>query len=418
MKNLLLTGIALGLCTSGCSEQTPETTRSDNPITQSTTLHTSHSGPLVISLDEIDDIQDEEVFVIDDESAVIINDGNGDFDSATVKNNQSIKSRAGGSITPLASGVSLLTQRVDYDVALQEVLRYRVYEYDAAGLRTQRIRYNTAGLDGIWLNADDDIQDYSVYDALMTDVQTLLIRYNAAGPDGTWLNADDIVQYYDAELLDAAGLPVGTARYNDLGLDGAWFTADDIIQNLTVETIAADGSTQEVQYTDPGADLDWTTLDDNTVGRFSAMEVNVDGLNVRHIMFTDAGLDLIPFTADDTPLVYHTYTYNSASLRTNRLQYNGPGIDMEWFTADDDIDFCQETAFTATSNIDHEIRTSVGTDNLCFTGDDLTIRHEMRMYDDTDHLLTRHRFGDPGADMLWFTADDVLSREYTYTPTP
>jgi len=415
MKFRITLSVAVGLCLIGCSQTTPN---SDNQKAYERPVNslTSHGGSVLASIDELDEEQYDDVFSLSDDLAFVFNDEDGDYDSATVKNNQQIKSRATDSVSINATGVSLLSQRTDYDITLAEVMSYRLYEYDAvSSLRTKRSRYNSPGVDLIWFNEDDDVQDYTAYDTMVGTLQTLMIRYNGPGVDAIWFTEDDDVQRYEAEILDADGLAVATARYNGPGLDLLWFTADDDVQFATAESTNADGNLQWIQYNDPGVDMDWATLADNTVGHFSATILNVDSLAIQHIFYLDSGVDLAPFTADDNLMYYHSYTYNPANLNTNSLRYNDPGIDMEWLTADDVIRSCDEISYNVDDAVEQEVMTTVGTDSLCFTGDDLTAQYEVNTYDDMGHLIGRNRFEDAGVDTNWFTEDDVLSREYIYT---
>lgn len=421
MKRHLLTCALAALVIISCSETpidsegSPELKKSAGPtklITQPTTRHNA----VLVSHDEIDEEDYDDIIGYGEDVALIVAEADSDFDNATIKNNQQIETAASDSISILASGISKLTQRVSYDITLSEVNGYNAYEYDVAtGMRTQRIRYNSPGVDLIWFNGDDSVRDYSVYNALVGTVQTLMIRYNGPGADLVWFTEDDDVQRYQTELLAADGTTVGTARYNSPGIDLLWFTADDDIQFAASEMTTADGTQHWFQYLDAGIDMDWSTLEDNTVGHFSASIPNVDGLNTKHIFYIDPGLDLIPFTDDDNTMYHHGYTYNPLNLRTNSVRYNSSGLDTIWLTADDGISACEENSFNVENVKTQEITTTVGTDNLCFTGDDLITEYDAYVYDDTGHLINRNRFGDAGADTIWFTTDDIVSREYTYT---
>jgi len=418
IRNIILTfGLGYSLCLMGCSETTPVNQTKQKKETAVKPISTSYNSAPLVSFDELDEDDYDDYFAIDGESGILFSDSDGDFDSITVKNNQQIKSRAIGSINIEATGVSLLTQRTDYDTVTGEVSGYRLYEYDpVTGIRTQRTRYNSPGIDMIWFNEDDDVRDYATYDALIGTVQTLTVRYNGPGADTIWFTEDDAVQRYETDVLDAAGVVVAKARYNGPGIDTLWFTADDDVQYVTAESTAADGSLLWIQYNDAGADVDWATLEDNAVGHFSTTMLNADSLELQILFYVDPGVDLIPFNEDDTFMYYRNYTYNPTNLMTNSVRYNDPGVDLLWLNGDDTIDVCQEVTYTVDGAEAQDIRSTVGTDNLCFTGDDLFTRYDVRAYDDTAHLTGEQRFEGAGIDEIWFTEDDVLRRESVYTP--
>lgn len=207
-----------------------------------------------------------------------------------------------------------------------------------------------------------------------------------------------------------------SVRSSGPGADALWFTEDDDIQSLTEDIIGPDGSEHWIMYIDVGADGDWTTLEDNTVGNFASTLFNADNLETKHIFYANVGLDLLPFTEDDIPSYYHSYTHNAANLESNKLRYNGPGVDAIWLTADDDIEECEETTFTRDNLVEQEVDTHAGADYLCFTGDDVIVGYNAYTHDATGHLTDEHRFTDPGPDLHWHTDDDLLSREYIFTP--
>ncbi|MDH5257336.1 MAG: hypothetical protein OEX07_04995 [Gammaproteobacteria bacterium] len=408
-------GIAFGLCFVACSETTPNQYQNKNQ--PSNYVRTVHPGPILVSVDELEKEDYSEVLLVKSGTAILLNDNSADYDSAVTKRNRSLNTRNDGTVSIKASGESLLTQRTDYDTATGEVTTYRHYEYDpATNMRIKRTRFNAPGADTIWFNEDDVVQDYSTYHVLMGTTQTLSIHFIGAGPDATWFTEDDEVDNYVTELHAADGTPIGEILHNGPGADALWFTEDDDIQSVTEDIIAADGSEHWVMFTDAGADADWTTLEDNTVGNFASTLFNADSLETRHIFYNDVGADLTPFTEDDIPLYYHTFTHNAANLESNKLRYNGPGVDTIWLTADDNIEECEETTFTVDDLIEQEVDTHVGTDNLCFTGDDTIVDYNSYTHDATGHLTDEHRFTDPGPDLHWHTEDDLLSREYIFTP--
>ena len=408
-------GIAFGLCFVACSETTPN--QNSNKIKPTNYGQTLPPSPILVSVDELEKEDYSDVLLVKSGIAILLNDNSSDYDSAVTQRNRVLSPASDGTVNINASGESLLTQRTDYDTATAEVTTYRHYEYDpVTNMRIKRTRFNSPGVDTIWFNEDDDIQDYSTYHELIGAIQTLSIHFIGPGADAIWFTEDDEVDNYVAELHAADGTLIGEALHNGSGADTLWFTEDDEIQSLTEDIIEADGSENWIMFTDAGADADWTTLEDNTVGSFASTLFNADSLETRHIFYSDVGVDLLPFTEDDIPLYYHSYTHNAANLESNKLRYNGPGVDEIWLTADDNIEECEETTFTADDLIEQEVDTHVGTDNLCFTGDDVIVDYNSYTHDATGHLTDEHRFTDPGPDLHWHTEDDLLSREYIFTP--
>lgn len=415
MNNKTTLSVAVTLCLAACAEPVPN--KNNGKIQSNDKPQVFHAGPILVSLNELEEEDYSDVLSVKAGTAILLSDKFADYDSAVTRLNRSLGARSNGTVKINASGESLLTQRIDYDTATGDVISYFHYKYDSAtNKRVERVRFNAPGLDATWFTEDDDIQDYSTYDALEGTIQTLSAHFIGAGADAIWFTEDDEVESYEAELHAADGTPVGIALHNGPGADATWFTEDDDIQSVTEDMIAPDGSEHWVLYADAGADGDWTTLEDNTVAHFSSTLFNADNLETKHIFYEDVGADLTPFTEDDVPLYYHTYTHNAANLESNKLRYNGPGIDGVWLTADDDIEDCEETTFTADNLIEQELDTHVGTDNLCFSGDDIIIDYNIFTHDATGHLTEEHMYADPGPDSTWHTEDDLLSREYIFTP--
>ena len=414
MKGNSALSMALGLClvALACTESI-RVTGNNNTTTQSEQKRVSHTGPILVSLDDFDRDQMNNVISIGGNSAVVISDRNSEFDQSAVKGNKRIRSR--GSVAIKTSGQSRLIQRTHF--TLGEISSYDLYEYDAVtGLRTMHMDFNSPGVDLIWFNADDDIADYTTFGVTINGVETLSASYNGAGPDAIWLTEDDAVLRYTIEVLDATGGAVAHARINAPGVDGVWFTEDDVIQYATAEIMAVDGSMEWIQYIDAGPDLDWATVEDNAVGHFSSTLVNAGGMEERHLFYLDPGLDLIAFNADDTLSFYHDYTYDDQGRFSSSILYTGAGADLEWLTADDVVEVCEAVTYLSDGLVDKEIHTSAGADLTCFTADDVTTGYDSHAFDATGHLIHGARYGDAGVDLQWFSEDDVKSREGVFEP--
>jgi hypothetical protein len=57
------------------------------------------------------------------------------------------------------------------------------------------------------------------------------VSYSGPGPDGIWFNADDEVNFYDMPTYDGNGNRIRDVWYSGFGADNTWFTADDVVEH-------------------------------------------------------------------------------------------------------------------------------------------------------------------------------------------
>ncbi|MDH5546458.1 MAG: hypothetical protein OEZ43_12760 [Gammaproteobacteria bacterium] len=368
--------------------------------------------PVIILPGELGGGESQSIITLDDQTRVSLTDSRGEFDQSAIRANRQIRSRTTAAVS--ASGTSRIKERIFYQAGL--VTSYKLYDYDASGIRTRRTTFDAPGADGVWFTPDDDVLNYTSFVVANNPLGAQAVVYSTPGADTIWFTADDTVTLYVADVVDATGAAVATAHYNAPGLDGVWFTADDDVMSVSADTVLADGSEQWVLYRGPGPDMDWATLGDNVIGHFSLVSHNAAGQADKHVFFINPGLDLLPNTPDDVVGYYHNYVYNDVGNLTNSLFFSNPGLDMIWFNADDVAESCGITQFNADNTPSISTNASVGADNTCFTADDVITGYHTHTYDATAHMTETNVYNDAGADLQWYTEDDVLSRRNTYIP--
>lgn len=350
---------------------------------------------------------------------------------------------------------------------------YRDSSFDPANKISRSVTHRSAGPDGIWLTADDPVDSYSV--ATYDDGKEIEVSYNGAGGDGVWFNTDDAVSAYTATTYNPDGSMNSMIQYAGSGPDGRWFTADDVYQSyftflhdangnetrrafsggagpdgvpfsaddsgpstspgVSYEAITYDTNNRTLSrtvYNDPGPDGVWFTLDD--VYRYYITNLyDADGRLVRSASSRGAGADGIPFTVDDSYLtvevstdgstlnqvrtsigavIYEGYSYDAEGNLLRSVDYEDPGPDGVWFTADDKI--LNSTTFTlnaAGKPARRIIYGGAGPDGVWFTDDDLFNGHYTDYSYDTggNEVQTVDFFSGP--DSVPFTADD---QAYSY----
>lgn len=111
---------------------------------------------------------------------------------------------------------------------------------------------------------------------------------------------------------------------------------------------------------------------------------------------------------------YHLYDYDLTSgLRIKNTEYNSSGVDLTWFTEDDDV--AHYATFGATVNgIDTLVAkySGAGPDATWFTDDDAVHRYQTVLLDANGAAIGEANYHAPGLDGLWFTDDDVIMAVY------
>jgi len=399
----VILSMALLAILAGCAETLSPSNQSQKPKAYTT----SNRTPVIVTSDEMDISQLPNAIRIDENSVVVMNDINREFETSTIKGNRAIGSRALTPINTKSTGVSQVVERIYYKAG--EVGSYATFEYDATGIRTKRTYFNASGIDGLWFTADDVISNYSLFNTQQGTIKPYVINHSDAGPDTIWFTADDVIEYYMADIIDlTTGAIIAIARHNSTGVDGTWFTADDEISFANVENTLADGSNEWIQYRSAGADMDWATLSDNEIRHYSTTSFTATGDYERHVFYVNPGPDGLTYSSDDVIGFYHDYAQNAQNLLHQSIKYIDPGIDAIWFTADDPISRCGSGDFNADNKISQWTNFKPGIDLLCFTTDDVVSHYHNYFYDATGHLLTSNTFLGSGLDTTWFTEDDNL----------
>lgn len=394
-----------------CTENSP-TTDAERALERTPIV--KPNSPVIVSLSEANTSQIEKPLTFDEATAIVINDRFKEFDTSAIKANKNINSRILNNVGIKATGTSQITQRVFHMAG--QIAMYSTYEYDTTGIRTRRITYNGVGVDTSWFTTDDVIRNYAQFHSVVNQLQTHYINYNNAGTDGLWFTEDDTVSFYMADLIDASGAVIATAHYDTAGIDTIWFNTDDTIKWIYTDIHNPDGSSEWVQYKTAGVDLDWLTLNDNNIGHFSKKTVNAAGKTDQHVFYIGPGVDALAFTADDVVGFYHDYTYDAENFLTNTILYrDGPGADAIWFSADDVASKCIVRDKNPDGTVNLFISYLPGVDTVCFTADDVVNAYMDHTYDTNGHLISANTYIGSGTDATWFTPDDILVKESTFT---
>jgi len=331
----------------------------------------------------------------------LINENKSAFDITTSNN----KNTSGRRIHPRFTGWdsnNLIWRNTSY--LNSEIVGYIANTYNG-NILEQSVRYDQAGIDGIWFTTDDPVFNYISHTGNTADITS--ITYDAAGPDGIWLNSDDRVRYYNFVKNNPDG-SIQTEIYSIAGDDTIWFTPDDQIGWIIYKSAINSDQQQWATYLSPGPDNNWDTIDDNSVYEHALIQYDANGVLLRHVYYADIGLDNIAFTSDDTILFYHEYTYDDLGRISQNIKYaNGPGTDGVWPSPDDSASSCKIQERDANDLPVRSITYLPGADGLCFSSDDRVWGY----HDDSfvnGQLSNSTSYYGPGADAVWFTTDDII----------
>jgi len=154
-----------------------------------------------------------------------------------------------------------------FETADDQILYLNVYIYDDVNNTRTNVKYSSAGADGLWRTADDIVESTGYYvETFDTNGNVILLSYyNQAGADGLWLTSDDVLQYYSKQRYDSNGYLDRTINIFDPGADGVFGTADDgaATRGYDVDVFDASGTLlQRTFYLGKGADGILGTTDD------------------------------------------------------------------------------------------------------------------------------------------------------------
>jgi hypothetical protein len=334
--------------------------------------------------------------------------------------------------------------------SLGEIISYASYELNIVGDRIKETHYAGAGMDGVWLNADDTVSDYAVQSENLSDQAVTTMRFNHEGLDGLWFTSDDSLRSYTKEEFNDTSDLTFSVTYNGAGLDGRWLTEDDDLSIYSIRQFNPYGElSREAYYTSgsAGSDLVWFTADDAPV-HSTIYEYDADNRKTKTVFYHDAGYDATWFTADDEPGSYSKSSYDETGNIQDRISYIDAGLDSIWFTEDDSIggyyryeydvhgnvkklvlyigEGLDDAWFTSDDQISGYVEQSFDADNKVVkatmyyastaTGGDLVpLRYIVYKYD-SGLVAETETYTDNGPDRQWFTADDVMGGREVYTP--
>ena len=214
------------------------------------------------------------------------------------------------------------------------VQAWTYYGYDANGNNILVATHTNKGGDATWFTADDGATAIiSLKDGNGYAIITGEITSGGMGPDGIWLSGDETPRYgsYYLSEYNAAGLQTRSANITGKGADNKWFTADDVPSTSNYWVKEYDGANKLLKwlYMDPSLAPGEPAFSASHINRYRAY--NDAGSYVDLTLASGHfGADNTPFTEDDIiPWPYSVTTPGGID------QFNQPGPDGEWFTADD-----------------------------------------------------------------------------------
>ncbi|MCC1496662.1 carboxypeptidase-like regulatory domain-containing protein [Alcanivorax sp. 1008] len=216
------------------------------------------------------------------------------------------------------------------------VQAWTYYGYDAAGNNIIVATHSNRGGDATWFTADDSATAVvSLKDENGNPVISGQITSGGMGPDGIWLSGDETLFGYSYSQYSVEGYQTRRADMQSKGADNKWFTADDQpgAYNYWIRDYDAEGNITKQLYFDPSLAPTAVAFSDAHLNRYAVYSYD-PSLSVsvyRDQYGSSFGADQTPFTEDDTIGT----SYYSVATASGFDQFNAPGPDGIWFTADD-----------------------------------------------------------------------------------
>jgi hypothetical protein len=149
---------------------------------------------------------------------------------------------------------------------------------------------------------------------------------------------------------------------------------------------------------------------------YESKEYNGDNFPVREVRYGGPGTDVQWFTTDDEVMGYSANTYNVNGVLTQTVRYGASGPNGLWLDPDDAASFCTKFTYGPTNLLTRSEYygdiTSVG---VSCTG--TLYNYTLYAYDPQGRKTVEVRYGGPGPDGTWFTADDLPLTAYEYDTT-
>ncbi len=282
-------------------------------------------------------------------------------------------------------------------------LSYELILLDDQGKEYQVVRYKNAGPDGKWFTADDTPDFYSLIH--YEDGNAVAsYRYNA-GNNGIWFDADDSLIGYTATLFDNER-PQYTAIYTSNGANSTWFDSDDMISSWIYYGYDGNGHLLlTATHKTKGSDGQWFTNDDGVSAEITPFVEK--GRAVINAKFNGFGADGLWLSGDESLDAGYTFIQYDENDRPIRYaHFSNKGSDGKWFTADDQAGSNWERVY----DTDGKLLNELSFKGSPTAGNTLFSQTNIASYSQYDHQnKLRNFYNNPGADGIWFTADDQPS---------
>ncbi len=242
-------------------------------------------------------------------------------------------------------------------------------------------------------NLDGTVNDYGVYTFDGSGNVAQHINYGGPGTDGAWFTADDAIAYYETFTPSALGVVSGDGRCDDPGPDGIWFTSDDLVLSFSYTYDYLHGNRRQL----------------NSYGDFQ-LEYSYDaaGFLTQVAYGYPAGTDAGRYVS------YKKILY-TGGVKAQEISYTDPGPDNQWFTADDLVDWGVTYTYDNNGLLAKSTICTGGADasGACLGG--RLSSYRTYTYGANGLVAQSAWYRDPGPDMKWFTADDMVFEYTTYT---
>jgi hypothetical protein len=152
---------------------------------------------------------------------------------------------------------------------------------------------------------------------------------------------------------------------------------------------------------------------------------NYSTYRVRELDYNDPGPDLIWFTADDILDEYDDYIFDANFRYLKHSNYDGPGMDGIWFTGDDILDWTSERNYYPNGKLKSHIESDGDEDYYFYNASNVCTRWVRKkngetlgyydfIYDSNNNLKETLLYYKPGPDGIWFNSDDLLYKRYVF----
>ncbi|MFK8052450.1 MAG: Ig-like domain-containing protein [Woeseiaceae bacterium] len=232
--------------------------------------------------------------------------------------------------------------------------------------------------------------------------------------DAVTVNIDNV------SLQNASSVQVRGEVSYDSASNSVIFTPIEPLAGGTVFTMTLNNISDLAGNTSPEVSVSFSTFlaplvqsvsyrDGAIIGQTDT-ENDADGLPQRIINRADAGNDGLWQTGDETPRRYTEFTRDLNGDVISETSFSDAGVDGQWFTPDDVINGYRTFENDERGLNIRDIEWLSGPDGILATDDDVPRQYRERVFTTFGEERVLASFRTPGADGIWFNADDDPDR--------